>query len=73
MFKFVISSVLAAAAIAAALTILTERLDAGTVAAVVPLQVNDTPQGCTQQPWPYLNCIGAAPSIRLITTERLGA
>jgi hypothetical protein len=31
-------------------------------------------KACTQQAWPYLNCVGTAPGnprIRLVTTERL--
>ena len=31
-------------------------------------------KACTQQPWPYLNCVGTPlgnPRIRLVTTDRL--
>ncbi len=75
MFKFILSAVLAAAAIAGLLTFLTaasDRLDAGPLAP--PAQA--VLKTCTQQPWPYLNCIGTPignPNVRLITTERLGA
>jgi hypothetical protein len=75
MFKFILSAMLAAAAIAGAFTILTatsDRLDAGPLPA--PAQAVLT--NCTQQPWPYLNCVGTLlgnPRIRLITSERVGA
>jgi hypothetical protein len=75
MLKFIVSAVLAAAAIAGAFTILTaasDRLDAGPL----PEPVQTTLHTCTQQPWPYLNCVGTSlgnPHIRLITVERLGA
>jgi len=75
MFKFIISAVLAAAAIAGLLTFLTaasDRLDAGPL----PAPAQATLKTCTQQPWPYLNCVGTPlgnPNVRLITTERLGA
>ncbi len=75
MLKFVLSAVLAAAAIAGVLTFLTaasDTLDARPLAA----PASTTLKICTQQPWPYLNCVGtplASQHIRLITTERLGA
>jgi hypothetical protein len=75
MFRFIISAVLAAAAIAGAFTILTtasDRLNAGPLAPPVEAVLKT----CTQQPWPYLNCVGTPlgnPNVRLITTERLGA
>jgi hypothetical protein len=75
MFKFILSAVLAAAAIAGAFTILTaasDRLDAGPLAPPVEALLKT----CTQQPWPYLNCVGTPlgnPNVRLITTERLAA
>ncbi len=55
MVRFIISAVLAAAAIAGAFTILTtaiDRLDAGPLAPPVEAVLKT----CTQQPWPYLNC-----------------
>ena len=72
MLKFIASAVLASAAIAAALTLLTVTSDAGPL----PAPVQETLHTCTQQPWPYLNCVGTPlgnPHIRLIVTERLSA
>jgi hypothetical protein len=72
MFKS-INAVLAAAAIAGALTFLSApegRLDAGPLAG--PAQA--VLKTCTQRPWPYLNCVGTPlgnPHIRLVTTDRL--
>jgi hypothetical protein len=71
-FKFT-HCVIAAAAIAAVVTLLTgtsARLDAGPLAE--PAQT--TLKTCTQRPWPYLNCVGTPvgnPRIRLVTTDRL--
>ena len=68
-----ISAVMAAAAIAGVLTLLSAtsaRLDAGPLAKPAEAAL----KACTQQPWPYLNCIGAPlgnPRIRLVTTDRL--
>jgi hypothetical protein len=75
MFKFVLSATLAAAAIAAAFTVLTatsDRLDAGPL----PASAQAAIATCTRQPWPYLNCVGTPlgnPHIRLIDSGRLGA
>jgi hypothetical protein len=75
MFKFILSAMLAAAAIAGAFIVLTatsDRLDAGPL----PAPAQAALARCTQQPWPYLNCVGTPlgnPDIRLITTEHLGA
>ena len=72
MFKFT-NCVIAAAAIAAVVTLLTGasvRLDADPLAE--PAQT--TLKSCTQRPWPYLNCVGTPvgnPHIRLVTTDRL--
>jgi hypothetical protein len=72
MLKFT-SAVLAAAAIAGALTFLTavsDRLDAGPLAVPTQAAVNE----CNLRPWPYLGCsetpIGYS-GIRLITTDRV--
>ena len=71
----VINAVLAAAAIAGLFTFLTassDPVDAGPVATPAQTSLNT----CTQQPWPYLNCIGTPlgnQHIRLIATDRLGA
>lgn len=68
----IISAVVSAAAIAAAMSFLTPSgpVDAG------PLEKVDeaTLKSCVQRPWPYLNCVGTSvgnPRIRLITTDRL--
>ncbi len=72
MFKFT-HSVVAAAAIAAVVTVLTgnsQPLDAGPLAE--PAQ--SALKACTERPWPYLNCVGTPfgdPHIRLIASERL--
>jgi hypothetical protein len=72
MFK-VTHSIIAAAAIAGVITVLTgnsERLDAGPLAE--PAQ--STLKACTERPWPYLNCVGTPfgdPHVRLIASERL--
>jgi hypothetical protein len=61
-------AVIAAAAIAAIITLLTsssDRLVAGPVAE----QTQKEMKACTQQPWPYLNCVGTPygnPRIRVI-------
>jgi hypothetical protein len=66
-----IAAVLAAAAIAGVLTsATTSRLDAGPL----PQPVEAALKACTQQPWPYLNCVGTPlgnPHIRLVNAERL--
>jgi hypothetical protein len=72
MFKFTYA-VLAAAAIAGVITLLTATsgsLDAGPL----PASTEAALKSCTQRPWPYLNCVGTPlgnQHIRLITTERL--
>lgn len=70
-----ITAIISAAAVAGVLTVLFAPgapVDAG------PL---DQPaeavlKTCTQQAWPYLNCVGTAvgnPKIRLVTTDRIVA
>jgi hypothetical protein len=67
------TAVMAAAAIAAAVTIFsapTAQVTAGplAMAAAAPMQA------CAQRPWPYLRCVGTPfgnPRIRLVTTDRL--
>jgi hypothetical protein len=72
MLKSIIA-VMAAAAIAGVITLLSAanaRLDAGPLAKPVEAVL----KACTQQPWPYLNCVGTSvgnPRIRLVTTDRL--
>ena len=69
-----ITAVLIAAAIAAAITLLSAsvgKVDAGPVAKPVAIAM----QACAQRPWPYLGCVGTQfgnPKIRLVTTEQLG-
>jgi hypothetical protein len=67
-----LTAIMTAAAIAAVLTIISAPgpVDAGplTKASEAVLKV------CTQQAWPYLNCVGTAvgnPRIRLVTTDRI--
>ncbi len=68
-----ISAVVAAAAIAGMLTLLSAtnaRLDAGPLAKPAEAAL----KACTQRPWPYLNCVGTPlgnPRIRLVTIDRL--
>jgi hypothetical protein len=68
-----IAAVMAAAAIVGVLTLLSAtnaRLDAGPLAKPAEAVL----KACTQQPWPYLNCVGTPlgnPRIRLVTTDRL--
>lgn len=65
MFK-VTNAVIASAIIAAVITLLTSssgRLDAS------PMPEQADMKACTQQPWPYLNCVGTPygnPRIRVI-------
>ena len=68
-----ISAVMAAAAIAGMLTLLSATnapLDAGPLAKPAEAAL----KACTQRPWPYLNCVGTPlgnPRIRLVTIDRL--
>lgn len=70
MFKLT-NSIIAAAAIAGAVTVLTgnsDRLAAGPLAE----PARSALKACTERPWPYLHCVGTPfgdPRIRLITTE----
>jgi hypothetical protein len=67
MFK-VTNAIFAAAAVAALVTVLTsssDRLDASPM----PEPVQSAIKACSQQPWPYQNCVGTPygnPRIRLI-------
>jgi hypothetical protein len=65
-----IAAVLAAAAVAVIITSATSaRLDAGPL----PAAAESALKACTQQPWPYLNCVGTPlgnPHVRLIVAER---
>ena len=68
-----ISAVMAAAAVAGMLTLLSATnapLDAGPLAKPAEAAL----KACTQRPWPYLNCVGTPlgnPRIRLVTIDRL--
>jgi len=63
-----IAAVMTTAAIAGVLTLLSApsgRLDAGPLAKPAEAAL----KACTQQPWPYLNCVGTPlgnPRIRLV-------
>jgi hypothetical protein len=69
----IVSAILAAAAIAAVLTVLLApggTVDAGPLAKPAEAAL----KSCTQRPWPYLNCVGTPlgnQRIRLVTTDRL--
>jgi len=72
MFK-PITAIAAAAAIAAAFTLLTTT---GSELAAGPLAKADAAalKTCTQRPWPYRDCVGTRvgnPHIRLVTTDHL--
>ena len=68
-----LTAVMAAAAIAGVLTLLfapSAPVDAGPLAKPAEAAL----KACTQQAWPYLNCVGSVfgnPRIRLATTDRL--
>ncbi|HSP51161.1 MAG TPA: hypothetical protein VLN61_13485 [Pseudolabrys sp.] len=64
------TAVMVAAAIAAAVTVLSPSspVDAGPLA----LPAETALKACTQRSWPYLNCVGTLygnPRIRLVTTD----
>jgi hypothetical protein len=67
-----ITAVMSAAAIAALVTVfsLQSPVDAGPL----PKPAETVLKACSQNPWPYLNCVGTSvgnPRIRLVTTDRL--
>ena len=70
-----INAIVAAAAIAAALTYLSNdngRVVAGPLAKPVQAQI----ESCTARPWPYLNCVGTPfgdPRVRLVAGERFSS
>jgi hypothetical protein len=70
-----LTAVMAAAAIAAVITLLSApaaHVDAGPLAK--PIETAMTT--CAQRPWPYLRCVGTEfsnPRIRLVTSERFAA
>ena len=67
------TAVMVAAAIAAAVTILsapTAQVDASPL----PKAQAEPMTECAQRPWPYLRCVGTPygnPHIRLVTSERI--
>jgi hypothetical protein len=67
-----ISAIVAAAAIAGAITLLSApaaKVDAVPVAQ----QIETAMRACNERPWPYLGCVGTQfgnPKIRLVTTEK---
>lgn len=68
----IVSAIVSAAAIAAALTLFSApgAVDAGPLAKPAEAAL----KACIQRPWPYLNCVGTSvgnPRIRLVTTDRL--
>ena len=68
-----ISAILAAATVAATLTVLSAPSGPVT-AGPMPQAASDGMKSCTERPWPYLRCVGTEfgkKGIRLVTTERL--
>ena len=66
------TAVMVAAAIAAAITILTAP-SSPVVATPVAQPVADAMAACAQRPWPYLRCVGTEfgnQRVRLVTTDR---
>jgi hypothetical protein len=69
-----IAAILAAATIAAAITLLSAPTT-NLVAEPLPQPAVDAIKACKQQPWPYSNCVGTAfgnPRARLIAIDRAG-
>lgn len=70
-----ITAVISAAAIAGFLTLIfapSDSVDAGPLAKPAEAAL----KACTQQAWPYLNCVGTAfgnPRVRLIAIDRVAA
>ena len=67
-----ILAIVAAAIIAAIITILSAPV-ADVVASPLPQPAADAITACKQQPWPYVNCIGAEfgnPRIRVVSIDR---
>ena len=68
-----IAAILAAATIAATITLLSAPIT-DVVASPLPKPAADAITACKQHPWPYLNCVGTEfgnPHVRLISIERL--
>lgn len=68
-----LSAVLAAAAIAAVIALLSSPSEPVT-AGPMPQAAADEMHACANRPWPYLRCVGTKygdPKIRLVTTDKL--
>ncbi len=68
------TAVMVAAAVAAAITILTAP-SGPVVATPVAQPAIEAMTACTNRPWPYLRCVGTefgSKRVRLVTTDRLG-
>lgn len=69
-----ISAVLAAAAVAATLTVMSAPT-ALVTATPMPQATSAGMKACAERPWPYSRCVGTEfgkRNVRLVTTERLG-
>jgi hypothetical protein len=69
-----ISAVLAAAAAAATLTLMSAPA-ALVTADPIPQAASAGMKACAERPWPYARCVGTEfgkPGVRLVTTENLG-
>ncbi len=68
-----LSAILAAAAAAAVITLLSIPSDPVTAGPMPQATANEM-HACADRPWPYLRCVGTKygnPKIRLVTTDRL--
>jgi len=68
-----LSAVLAAAAVAAVITLMSAP-GGSVTAGPMPQAAADEMHACANRPWPYLRCVGTPygnPKIRLVTTDRL--
>lgn len=66
-----IAAILAAATIAAAITVVSAPIG-DVVASPLPRPAADAITACKQRPWPYLNCVGTEfgnPRVRLISFD----
>jgi hypothetical protein len=68
-----LTAILAAAAAAAVITLLTAPSEPVT-AGPMPQATADAMHACANRPWPYLHCVGTRfgnPNVRLVTTDKL--
>jgi hypothetical protein len=66
-----IAAILAAATIAAAITVVSAPIG-DVIASPLPKPAADAITACKQRPWPYLNCVGTEfgnPRVRLISID----